>query len=497
MMAIRQPLRRAFTLTELMVAVVVLVVIIVGTSRIFGTASRVTGIGQAAADVLQEASAIERQIRADFEQLSTEGFFAIRCVEVPNDYYLATGSGPLINPGLPPTALIRADQIEFFSKGVQSIATSRGNAGTYRHGQGPVSRVYYGHGFQLPEAGAVKLDPGDASYVEARDPVIDLINPLTPWYRGTYPTVLTVFRSDSMTSPPADYTITADSTIEANQPPASQWVLARQAVVLADDGMGGDTLYLLNGPREGGTRSAPFIDSDVVRNGRVDLAAGQLNDIRNAVLFEPTGSRPWLSGSPTPPDQRSVIASAVFYPRAERIAPGPHRVDQSLTNNVLAAACSSFIVDWMYANNTGRIVSRAGVVYDGIRLDPALPVPWFGWDQAGLRGVTTLRDWVVNDTLTDDGDPLYVDNIEGTLIAPTPTGDALQDQGAAVYEAYFGYNRDRPLVEDPALAQFDEPAPFLGYTPWPTAIRITMVLHDPANRLEAGREIQFLIELPR
>ena len=31
----------------------------------------------------------------------------------------------------------------------------------------------------------------------------------------------------------------------------------------------------------------------------------------------------------------------------------------------------------------------------------------------------------------------------------------------------------------------------------PTALRITMTLHDPAGRLEAGREVQFIIDLPR
>ncbi len=36
----------------------------------------------------------------------------------------------------------------------------------------------------------------------------------------------------------------------------------------------------------------------------------------------------------------------------------------------------------------------------------------------------------------------------------------------------------------------------LGYTPWPSAIRITMTVHDTDTRLESGRELQFVIELP-
>ena len=77
--------RRGFTLTELMIAVAILIVVIVATAKLFGTVSKVTGLGQASSDILQEAAAIERQIRNDFARLAPEGFFAIRSVAVPND----------------------------------------------------------------------------------------------------------------------------------------------------------------------------------------------------------------------------------------------------------------------------------------------------------------------------------------------------------------------------------------------------------------------------
>ena len=102
---------RAFTLTELMVAVAVLVVVILATAKIFGTASKVTGLGQATRDVMQEAAAIERQIRADFARLSPEGFFVIHCVAVPNDVHYSPTFPQLLNPSLPRDAIIRADQL--------------------------------------------------------------------------------------------------------------------------------------------------------------------------------------------------------------------------------------------------------------------------------------------------------------------------------------------------------------------------------------------------
>ncbi len=226
---------RAFTLAELMVAVLILIVVIVATSRMFGTVSKVTGVGQAGAAVLQEAAAIERQIRSDFERLSREGFFVIRCVAVPNDVNLNSG-GALLNPSLPSNAIIRADQLLFFAHGVQTIQTLGGAAGVSRKGQGTVSRIYYGPAFQLPEADAVPIPDPTAVYVEAQDPRVQTGDPvLVPWYRGPHDMVRTVFQNDPAGSP-ANYTTTNDGSIDATQPPASRWLLARHAVVLVGDG---------------------------------------------------------------------------------------------------------------------------------------------------------------------------------------------------------------------------------------------------------------------
>ena len=166
---------RGFTLVELMIAVAVLVVIIIATSKIFGTAGKVTSLGQATADVLQETTAIERQIRSDFERLAQDGVFAIRCVSVRNDVNVPIG--PLLNPALPEDAMIRSDQLLFFTNAVQSIQTYRQGSGSSHKGQGTAARVYYGHAFQLPEASAV--DTGPAEYVLAHDPDVE-DPPMTP-----------------------------------------------------------------------------------------------------------------------------------------------------------------------------------------------------------------------------------------------------------------------------------------------------------------------------
>ncbi len=154
------PPRRAFTLTELMVAVAVLVVVILAAAKIFGTASKVTGLGQATRDVMQEAAAIERQIRADFARLSHEGFFAIHCVAVPNDVHYSVTLPLLLNPNLPREAMIRADQLVFFTTGVEGTEVFADSAGSNHKQQSTAARIYYGHAFQLPNA-EVLTDPAD------------------------------------------------------------------------------------------------------------------------------------------------------------------------------------------------------------------------------------------------------------------------------------------------------------------------------------------------
>jgi hypothetical protein len=518
-----------------MVAVVILIGVIVASSKIFGIASRVTGIGQAGAAVLQEAAAIERQLRADFERLSTEGFFGIRCVALRNDVNVQSGGG-LLNPSLPPDAVIRADQLVFFTQGLHSIQTLRGGTGTVRKGQGPASRIYYGHAFQLP--GGLSVAPED-DYVRAHDAVLDPVKPLVPWYRGAHDAVKTVFRADR--GIPEDYKTLDAGAVDATQPVAKRWLLARQAVILAgDSGAGGDRehVYLPTGDQtslEGGYRSGRSIftvDPDPqdnfdpvseVRNGRVDLVASQLNDVRRFVTLAPVGGntvlRPWFDpvfgDNNGFRDQRSAIGDALYYPRAERAAPGTHRVDQALTNHVLAGACSSFIVDWTYENGTGEVRDMVGKIINlpgpdgilgtnddfplwGVLTIAGQEQPWLGLDDSD-RGVVTLEQHV--QYIASFGNPniplpIFPWNIEQYEPSATgrlsPAGHRILKSGAiTVYEAFFGYNRETPLDPD------GNPITTLGYTPWPSAIRITMVLHDNETKLEHGREVQFVIDLPQ
>ena len=87
--------------------------------------------------------------------------------------------------------------------------------------------------------------------------------------------------------------------------------------------------------------------------------------------------------------------------------------------------------------------------------------------------------------------------------------------GISEYWAIFGYNANNPfgengvdLVNDPAIsAEFNSPPDGADYgslsgdstwryTPWPSALRITMRLLDRDSRLGKGWTYQFVVDLP-
>ncbi len=425
-------MQRSFTFIELMVAVVLLVGLLAVVSGVFHATGAVTAIGGATADMLGEAAAIERALRSDFAHLSREGFLAIRCVAVPND---VNKPGPLLAPWLGPDAVIRADQIVFFRHGAVTLSTFRGTAGVNRKGGSTAARVYWGPAVQLPGAPPVEIVAVDDSVVWAIGPEVDRAAPLVPWSVGARTLVRTRFQRNA-TDPPGDYRIDGEyGVFDVTQPPAGAWLLARQPVILADDGGSPNVFLFTLGER--GFRSTARIDDAVIVNGRVDAAAERLADVRMRVLDanDDGVTDPWTA-------QREVIAGMLFYPRGQTHAPGMHRVDQALTNHVIATACSSFSIEWTWADGVGMAIDRAA------------EQPWFGLDRTLPATAPAIEQ--CGETLT------------------TSAGLGIRSAGATVYEAIFGYDQDA--------------------TPWPTAIRFTMTLHDQRGVIEGGRTFQFVVK---
>jgi prepilin-type N-terminal cleavage/methylation domain-containing protein len=504
--------RGGFTLTELLVAIAVLVVVILATGRIFGTVTKVTNTSHATADVLTEAAAIEAQIRADIQRLSYEGAFGIRNVRVRNDI----NSGALLDPTLPADSFVRCDQLVFFANGVHSLSgfSFAGPQGTNSRPQGGVARVYYGHAVQI----------NTASSVDPYNGVFNSGAPLQPWSSET--------ELDLVDYEPglAVHTTNAGMLQIVAPKAASSWLLARQAVILGDD-PGFAHIYL--DESNSATAMWEVLGGEVIphralTNSRVDVCASQLNDIRRVIqLADPATNdfRPWAeqrdlisrlilgrhgTGGLTPP------LSSPVYPRATRLAESTSRVDQAQTTTVISSACSSFMVEWTYEDGAGEVVrynaSGGTTRIFGISVLPYVEQPWFGLYDA-TRAVAPLGTLTANQpyqwgrkfgvSSPYNGVPPSINPIaiEGPInssppplvapFGPQPTGPVYSPAGqpdVQMYEAIFGFNQTDPTLVDETGAA--------TYTPWPTALRITMTLHDPKSRLEQGRVFQFVVKLP-
>jgi prepilin-type N-terminal cleavage/methylation domain-containing protein len=545
----RGGVHRGFTLTELMIAVAVLVVVLLGVSKIFSTSTKVTSLGEANADVLQEAAAIEQQLRSDINQLAHEGVFAIRCVAVPND--VRGLNGPLLNPALPRDAIIRCDQLLFFKSGTETTQTQyvggSNPSGQTSQAQGTISRVYYGHSYQFGEEAPAAEPNFSQEFYWAIDHVWN-DGLLYPWSFGIVEMDGTRFEGST------DYA-RRGSPVDVYLPPldAREWLMVRQPVALMDDNHGpsmqdtpGQSVFL------GGVPSAFSIflyhedraDSPQVYHGRVDAAASTMEQVREMIQYDADGDRRlWNNPLGSDPDQWSIIQDElVYYPRAERYAPSMSRVDQALTTAVLGSAVSSIEIDWAYDEGVGEVRAPNGDLERAPGPDQASPsddyvlhgllfcdlnndecgwedfgdpvyarnneLAWFGMPDPARylfndevypdwnRGVGAYSDdqWADFDVGAGFVRPpsIYPQNIERLYKSTVGT---LQE--IAVYEAFFGFNRDYPIVDDPRSSEAGNPTPNLGYTPWPSAIRVTLTMHDPNGSLETGREVQFIIDLPK
>jgi type II secretory pathway pseudopilin PulG len=562
--------RGAFTLTELLIAVLVLLVVIAATARIFGTAQRVTSVGEANASILQEATAIERRLRDDLSRLSDQGYMAIRNVAVRNDIndVSATNQKELLNPDLPFDAVLRLDQLVFFTQGAQDTLDFIGGVNLVNGAipAGMTSRVMYGHGVQVLDR--VK----QAQYSGARfnpDPQLSNGRYLSPWVVDT-----TAFDGLSLTSTSTGPTVKVNGT----QPSARDWILSRRSILLADDGgdpsflgIAQNTAQLDANSFEWMVKKQPTLSwfpsgvlqpSPEVLSGRFDVCAMQPDDIERVLCrFEGTNPgasparplyAPWIvvpgtldlptgmSAGFGPVRQRVINATfglgvtqnqagtnvpigLACWPRVEREPPTTDKSDQMLTSGMIGGNCSSFIVEWCWRDGVARVIDESGQV--GLARDPLNPggsdvaligytpviagrQDWIGLpdDAFGLRTPTFQRRGTL--TLQDTGAvrwPLYAPSIEGPAGAQVlpMVGAGIPPDKAWCYTSVFGFNGSEPTYGVTVLDSSVSPpqqrrvrVPRLDYCPRPSALRISMTLHDPDHRIDGGREFTFVIDLP-
>jgi hypothetical protein len=223
----------------------------------------------------------------------------------------------------------------------------------------------------------------------------------------------------------------------------------------------------------------------------------------------------------------------VAYPRVEKAALGASRVELMLAAPVLAAHCSNFKVEWTWNDGVGRewfgpegFESDGSINGDepiGMYIRPGAQRPWFGLDD-NIPGSQTrpisaswlipLQDALPNTTTWGGiGFPLIVaedtaDHVYCSVEGPrNPANNTViwqtadNQDGKRVYQAVFGLNQNDPSATavDFQVRNADNTGKaYRGpYTPLPSALRITIRLHDALGRIEGGREYQFIVDLPK
>ena len=546
-------MKRAFTLIELLVAILVLLAVLLAAGRIFSATTEVAGIGEALNDNQSDLNAIERQLRQDVAAISKEGFLAIRCVSLRNDCRLATNpAGGYLDPSLPPDAILRADQMVFFKYGFEGTQNYLYGEGGNKQGEGPISRIYFGHGYQL---GPVRRQPdgqGLATVYDASPNRGGQLGPIGPWMdRGLLGGNRPMVRQN-MGLPQTGFN-NAPSSFSVPLPafPAEQWLLCRQAVFMADDDYGftsnnptqnaADPYFYLRGggayngnsnPYSGGVIQSPsiflrgfdpagfggFSPATIasVITGRVDSSSMEIDDMRRGLSeFADFFDGGDADGSPDNLQLHWNTASGfiqrygLFYPHAERATSNMGRFSLPPTRHVISGACSDVRIEWTWPAGAGQIDfdgdGQADDADDDGILDPfevgfrhSGRTPWFPFmNDAGQFGGLALQQYTTPDNQDSwlwNWQPEFADNLPlvGNVERfPDPAGLNF-DGASAIYESTFGFNRTEVAEGVPGDYEYVGDA-----TPWPSAIRVTIRVHDRAGRLTGGRQAQFVIDLPK
>lgn len=308
------PRRRAFTLTELLVAIAAIALLTVGISKIFTSISSLVAIGSAESEINQVARALEKQLRDDFESFNRmrpeETFLAIRMRKIGDldgDETMTTGQGEialylnsddreadrsdlsnalLASPYEEGSRAVtrRVDEIMFIgfngANGYTSYQldpeTTAGDS-TSQH-----ARIYYGHGLRtVPDENWPPADPAD---INAPSVPMRWFIPDGDFGASANPVGLIQDPALSENRFAAIATTPFDEATGRNEF-ASQWTLGRQPMLLYGGEAAGyaTTSGTSLRPRIGARREiAPYI-RDLENEQRIDGMDNQLRTEQDLV----------------------------------------------------------------------------------------------------------------------------------------------------------------------------------------------------------------------
>ena len=447
--------RAAFTLLEMLVALTVLVILMAAMGEIFSIAGRTVRVGQATLIAMSSVRSAESQIAHDISHLDTNGFLIIR-----QRYYApAWTSGVNYQPG---------DEV---SSGGSYWVCQQANNGTTAP-SAPNWMALTGTGYPIWRADQISfLETGDfhghtggtvSSGAGNENNTAGLSDYLTAnkalvWFGQL---VASYGTSGNNATMQPDYP--QSTLIPAGTPPSGetsgQFYFGREAMLLIPQGtpnLFGSSVYTY--PVLSTSSSGTASDgSAAVTSSRLDAAydtiPGAVGTTESYVGSLPNTPIASLTAS------LSTIANDFCYRFATLIAPGASEISagtsaQALNGYfrmtpIMLQGVPSFAVDWT----------------DGAQITATGQLVWYGLDGTPNGTATTPAESYL---------PLY-SAAAGSTSLPNPIAVAGTNSGDVAYVFYAG-NRQY----------------------WPKAIKITYEITDPANRMEGGKWITQVVNLPQ
>lgn len=222
---------RAFTLSEMLVAVAAVAVISVGLAAVFQTVGRTVTTGKRLSNLNQQAAVLEAQLREDIARMTRDGILVMRH-QFTNQYgdvpYSDVRSPPRINKvslykGQPDSErrARRIDELMFFANG--EFRTTRQSLIPGRTATARSARIYYGHGMRSTKVALNLIDSVGPEYN----------NFSLPDFRGNFNWAV----GQGAPPPTARPYVLGEATRPGETEPspnefASQWTLLRHATLL-------------------------------------------------------------------------------------------------------------------------------------------------------------------------------------------------------------------------------------------------------------------------
>lgn len=461
------PARGGFTLVELMISIVLVLVIIIGVNEVFSLTSRTVGAGQALNAIQRDNRTTLQTLRDDFQALAMNDgpFFLIRSEARPAFRNVADRTGDVDGNPLTfdngtgtesavPRYILgprthRLDQIRFFARGLFQRQT--GNDGTYAANMSSSEAfISYGHLNRPNRDASAYLEPG----------------------------VLT--DNDPASNPNNGY--------------AAQWVLGRTAILMVQKQGGqvtdrsGHAQAFYNRPSNAPQRSVHPFQSDTpaevsdnspatggwrLRSSRFDVVGTTIEEYRD--ILESALN----SGSPF--DWVTPVSNYRFNGNPEPIRP-LDSAGTALAVPVFIAGCTQFVVEY-----AGDFVEQNDSDINPGAVSRSVPDNKIDFVHDPVAGARKVRWYGFPRDTNDDGvvDPA-VDVVPLAL---------LPGASRAAFERQVPARADRVEPDDVYTVAW---GPDTRDEQKPSMIRVTITVDDPtpaAARIGAGQTFEYVFRL--